>query len=323
MTFAEHLEELRARIIRSLIALVVAAIGCLAFQDTLFEWAQRPYERARHSIRDRFPAHPDSIHGRLGSHSRILARLEADRRAQTAVLLALVERAELPATPELEAAKAALRDSFEHPIEVPVIDEGADIGPLKAIGTTEQFLSYVKVALLFASFLAAPYMLFQMWQFIGAGLYDHERKVVMQVFPFSVGMFLAGMAFGYTVLVPVGLEFLLSYGDPGLLEPSITSNSYLSLLFVMLFVMGFVFQIPLVMTVTSRMGLIEPETFRKKRKPFILGAFIAAAIMTPPDYTTQLLVGFPMLVLYEIGILLSVYSAKRRRQAAESSSGSS
>ena len=196
---------------------------------------------------------------------------------------------------------------------------GSDIGPLKSIAVTESFLAHFKVALLTAALISAPWMLYQLWMFVGAGLYDRERAVILKIFPFSIVMFAAGMSFGFFVLVPVGLDFLLSYADPGVIESSITVGSYLSLLFVLLFVMGFVFQIPLVMTVTASVGLIRPQTFRKRRKAFILVAFLLAAMFTPPEYTTQILVAIPMVVLYEIGVLLAEWTVRRkeRRLAAE------
>jgi sec-independent protein translocase protein TatC len=85
-------------------------------------------------------------------------------------------------------------------------------------------------------------------------------------------------------------------------------------LFVLLFVMGLVFQVPLVMTVTTRMGLVTPKTFRQKRKFFLLGAFVFAALLTPPDYVTQVLVATPMVVLFELGIFLSMLVARRAQQ---------
>ena len=129
-------------------------------------------------------------------------------------------------------------------------------------------------------------------------------------------MFAVGVIFAFQVLVPIGLGFLMGYGDPTVIEPSWTVSSYLSLLLVMLLLMGVVFQVPLVMTVLSRLGIVEPKTFRKKRRYFILGGFVGAAIITPPDPTTQLLVALPMMGLFELGIVLSMIAYRKRQTVA-------
>ena len=348
MTFGEHLEELRSCVIKSLLGVVAIAAVALTYQHELYLFFTQPYEKARVSIRERTPPTArDLVLYATVDQARRVERLEQSFARQEEKLDALAEAlrglgAELPEGTERpeggdggdeagsDGADSGLFDD-EHPLgwgapsadelDALVPDLGHDIGPLKSVKVTEGFMSHIKVALLTACLVAAPWVLFQLWTFIGAGLYLHERRVVLKVLPFSIVMFGLGLTFGYLVLVPVGLDFLLSYGSPELIEPTITVSSYLGLLFVLLFVMGMVFQIPLIMTVIGGLGVIDPVVFRKKRKYFLFGGIVAAALLTPPDYITQLLVAAPIFVLYELGILLAMaaYRSKKQKQAQEAS----
>ncbi len=282
MTFAEHLEELRSRLIRCLLALFVAACVCLVFQRELLNFFIRPYNTARQSISAR------------------QAGGQPTQDSAWSTLADLLESKGVLSEQDLES----WRESHEFP--------GRDIGPLRSVQVTESFMAHLKAALLTAALLAAPMILYQMWKFIGAGLYPTERKALLRVLPFSMAMFAVGLFFGFYVLVPVSLDFLLAYGDPEVIDPEIRVGSYLSLLFVLLFVMGLIFQVPLVMTVLASVGALTAKTFRERRKYFLLGAVIMAAILTPPDYVTQLLVAAPLVVLYELGILLA-WLAERRK----------
>ena len=180
-----------------------------------------------------------------------------------------------------------------------------DLGPLEYIGPTEGFIFYIKACFFSAVFLAGPWILFQLWGFIAAGLYKAERKRVMKVLPLSIVLFIAGMSFGYFLLFPLGLEFLLNFAKKETAVPSITVSKYFSLFTLLILIMGFIFQTPLIMVVLTRMGLVTAKFFAKKRKFFILGAFIVSALFTPPDWVTQCLLAGPLLVLFELGILLS------------------
>ncbi len=236
MTFAEHFDELRTRLIVCAVSVVVFFIICYVFSDHLVEFLLKPYEAYRQD---------------------------------------LIERGE------------------------------PDPGPLMFIGLPEGFVFYLKTSFLAAIFLSVPVILVQMWKFIGAGLYKKERKSVMRVIPYSLALFLAGLVFGYLVLFPIGMRFLLSFPNPEILQASITVSKYFDIFFVLILVMGFMFQAPLVMYVTTSIGLTTPELFSSKRRYFLVGAFILAAFMTPPDAITQCLLAGPLVILFEVGILLS------------------
>ena len=187
-----------------------------------------------------------------------------------------------------------------------------------AIRYTEQFFTYIKVVLIFALFLSHPFILWQAWQFIGAGLYEHEQRVALQFVPFSLVLFLTGVLFGYFVLIPWGLSYLSSYGNPELVDTMLSLSAYLSLFLSLTLLLGLVFQVPLVMYFLARSGLVDPETFRRVRRYAILTGFVLGAMLTPPDPFTQIMLAGPLICLYEIGILISRAAWRRAQGAADS-----
>jgi sec-independent protein translocase protein TatC len=195
-----------------------------------------------------------------------------------------------------------------------LIDDGlADPGRLGFIKPTEGFLFSMKVALSFALLVGAPYFLWQVWRFVGVGLHEHERKSVFKALPAAIALFVAGLAFGFYVVMPMALPILLTWIDPDLASSAVTLQEYLSLLLSLTLLLGVVFELPIIMWLVVRAGLIDVSTLASSRKIAILLMLIFAAIMTPPDPITQLLVAGPMVVLYELGLLL----AKRAQAARE------
>ena len=298
MTFGEHLEELRGRIIFSLIAFAVAFTVAMVFQEELMAFFTRPYERARASVNESLIRDWATKPHTLSTEERLVDRLFA----------LLSEKKILTADETAELAKLAAKEHEPRPPQLPT---------LSAVKTGETFGAYMLEAGLAAALIAAPVLLFQLWRFIAAGLYDSERGTVMRVLPFSLGLFFVGLAFGYFVLAELSVRFLISYGDITLVSPNVTIGNYLDLLFLLLLVMGLVFQIPLIMTVLSAVGLVPPSFYKGKRRHFILAIFVVAAVITPPDYISQLLVAGPMLVLFEAGVWLATGAARRRALAKQ------
>lgn len=296
MTFAEHLEELRSRLIISLVSFGVAFLVAFAFQDALLRFFTRPYRVAvaakNQSLREEWERtrqdRPPSTRDRLDrliddlEEGKTLTKEQADR---------------------LRAGRDAERET-EAP-QLPLDLQGVHI--------SEAFSAYMQVCMLVAALVSAPILLLQIWRFIAAGLYDHEKKIVTRVLPWSLLLFFVGFAFGFFVLAEMSVRFLVGYGDVDVVRTQVTIGSYFSLLLLLLLVMGLVFQIPLIMGVLSGVGLVTPRWFRSKRRHCILGIFILAAIITPPDYISQLIVAGPMLLLFEGGILLASGAAKRRQ----------
>lgn len=192
---------------------------------------------------------------------------------------------------------------------------------LMVLSAVEQILYRAKVALLAAMILGFPFVLHQVWSFIAVGLFKHERKAVMGFVPWSLLLAIAGMTFGYLVLVPSMLEYLYSIPDQTLYFQSYRLESYFSLFMLLTLALAAIFQLPLIMLGLSAAGLTSASFFRKYRRHWIVLAFIFAGVVTPsPDPLSQLLMAVPMLLLYEIGLLAIVLTERRKKRRAASES---
>jgi Tat protein translocase TatC len=163
------------------------------------------------------------------------------------------------------------------------------------------FIYFMKVCLYFSLFFGGPVLLWEMWQFVAAGLYRNERKVVRLYFPFSASLFLGGVVFGYFVMVPNALYFLALQTVTSI-QWYQSINGYWTFLLNLTLALGAVFQLPVIMMALSKLDLVEPKTFARYRGHMLIGALLLAAVVTPPDPITQLLMAIPITVLYEAGI---------------------
>ena len=189
--------------------------------------------------------------------------------------------------------------------------------PLVYIDPTEFITTYFKVALLGGFILAMPVVLFQMIMFAAPGLTPREKRYVLVSVPGIILSFAAGVVFAWFILIPPALNFLLNFGGD-VAEANIRIGRYINLILALTLWVGLSFQTPLVMTLLSRLGVVKPSSFAKRRKLAIVGAFVAAAIFTPTfDPFNQTLLASPIIVLYEIGIWLSKLANRRRIKAAE------
>ncbi|MEW6719589.1 MAG: twin-arginine translocase subunit TatC [Thermodesulfobacteriota bacterium] len=179
---------------------------------------------------------------------------------------------------------------------------------------TEAFLTYFKLALWGGFVLASPVIFYQVWRFVSPGLYSKERKlVVMFAFWTTLGM-LAGMAFAYFIAVPSIMTFFLSFGR-NVVVPMPSMKETLSLVLRLLLIFGVMFELPLVLYLAGRGGILSASFLRKWRKGAILGALLLATVLTPPDVVSQILVSVPMYALFELGILLCALGGRRREAA--------
>ncbi len=172
------------------------------------------------------------------------------------------------------------------------------------ISPAEAFMANLKVSFFAGVIIALPFSLFQIWRFIAPGLKQNEKSYAASFIVFGSLLFLAGTLFAYYSILPIGLHFLLSYAYPGL-QPMISVGSYLSFCMVIMFMFGLVFNLPVIVVMLTRMRLVNYTQLAKSRRYAILVIFIVAAVLTPPDVFTQLLMGIPLLLLYEISIWLS------------------
>jgi sec-independent protein translocase protein TatC len=145
--------------------------------------------------------------------------------------------------------------------------------------------------------------MYQLWAFIAPGLYLHERKLIVPLVISSYTLFIVGMAFAYFLVFPTVFKFMASYNAPLGAEMSTDIDNYLSFAMTSFLAFGITFEVPVVVVVLVRMGMVTLAKLKEIRPYVIVGAFIIAAVVTPPDVLSQLLLALPMIVLYEIGLL--------------------
>ncbi|MFH1155700.1 MAG: twin-arginine translocase subunit TatC [Pseudomonadota bacterium] len=168
-------------------------------------------------------------------------------------------------------------------------------------GLPEAFFTYMKVSLLAGIVIAVPYLFYQFWMFVSPGLYREEKRLLIPIVILSVVFFIIGSCFGYFFVFPYGFQFFLGFSNETI-QAMPSMKEYLGFSSKMLLAFGFIFELPLVITFMARMGLVSVGFLTKNRKYAILIFFIVAAIITPPDVITQIMMAVPLMILYEIAI---------------------
>jgi sec-independent protein translocase protein TatC len=193
-----------------------------------------------------------------------------------------------------------------------------------ATGVITPFMVPVKVTGIVAFLIALPYVLYQAWAFVAPGLYEHEKKLVLPLVILSSFLFLLGIAFCYFFVFGAVFKFVYSFAPASItVAPDI--EQYLSFVLTMFLAFGVAFEVPVAQIVLVRSGMVTTEQLKSFRQYFIVGAFIVAAVVTPPDVLSQLLLAIPMCLLYELGIVAArivgtrVDAAKAKHEATEAS----
>jgi len=169
-------------------------------------------------------------------------------------------------------------------------------------GLPEAFFTYLKAAFLTGIFLAVPYITYEFWRFITPGLYQKEKKLLIPIIILSSFFFIGGSFFGYFVVFPYGFRFFLGFASDSL-QALPSMREYLGFATKLLIAFGLVFELPLVITCLARLGLVTVPFLKKNRKYALLLFFVGAAILTPPDVVTQIMMALPLMILYEISIV--------------------
>ena len=178
-------------------------------------------------------------------------------------------------------------------------------GKMIVTDVTGSFFVPMKVTMLVAFLIALPVVMYQLWAFIAPGLYLHERKLILPLVVSSYTLFLIGMAFAYFLVFPTVFKFMASYNAPLGAEMSTDIDNYLSFAMTTFLAFGITFEVPVVVVVLVRMGMVSLAKLREIRPYVIVGAFVVSAIVTPPDVLSQLLLAVPMTLLYELGLLIA------------------
>lgn len=183
------------------------------------------------------------------------------------------------------------------------------------INVTEMLGTYMKVALYCGIALSLPYLIYQLVMFFAPALNSKEKRYLYFSMPLVVILFAAGVCFAYFIFLPPALKFLLTFGS-GIAQPMITVSNYVSVLVRLLLAVGLVFEIPLVITLLAKLGVVSPQKLAKGRKWAVLAAFVLGAIITPTvDPVNQTLIAAPIIVLYELSIWLAKLAYPRKAVA--------
>jgi sec-independent protein translocase protein TatC len=180
---------------------------------------------------------------------------------------------------------------------------------------TEAFITYFKISLVAALFLAAPVILYEVWMFVSPGLYENEKRYVIPFIAFGSIFFIIGGLFCYLVVMPYVYHFFVAYAGPSII-PMPSLKEYMNLTLKLLIIFGLIFQMPLIAYYLSRAGIIKYRTLAKKRRYAILAIVIVSAIITPPEVTSQLLMVIPMYGLFEASIVIARVFGKKEKSDA-------
>lgn len=196
----------------------------------------------------------------------------------------------------------------------PLIDQLPQGAMLVATSVTAPFMTPFKLALFVAVFLAMPVVLHQIWAFVAPGLYRHERRFALPLLVSSIVLFYAGVAFGYYVVFPLMFQFFVATTPTGV-QMMTDMTQYLDFVLLLFFAFGVAFEVPVATVLLVLTGIVKVEQLTRHRGYVLLGIFVVAAFLTPPDAVSQTLMALPMYVLYESGIVMARLANRGRKNA--------
>jgi sec-independent protein translocase protein TatC len=311
MSLGDHLEELRTRLVLALLGLFLGMIVCLIPPIgtrilRIIEWPYYAATGARAQDQAKKTEVPQVEKEALALVETFFKTLNAQlakNRGATSVL-----------DPN---QVALLHDTATQTIQAWVQENyvTADkTDPLVTLSPPEAFMAYMKVSLVSGALLTAPWIVYQIWMFVAAGLYPKERRYVYKAVPFSAGLFVVGALFFLFVIARITLGFFLGFGDSVGVASQWTLQKYISFVTVLMLVFGIAFQTPIAVFILVRTGLVPIATLRSYRKYVLLGLAFVSAVATPPDVVSQIALLIPLYCLYELGIILSIFAEKKARQ---------
>lgn len=205
-----------------------------------------------------------------------------------------------------------MKEIFEI-LSVPMMVALPEGSKLLAVGVVAPFMVPLKVTLFSAFVIALPYVLYQVWAFVAPALYRHEKRLALPVLVSSVLMFLIGMAYCYFVVFQMAFRFIAGFSPDSVnFAPDI--DSYFGFVLTMFFAFGVTFEVPILVMVLNHLGIASASKLKRIRPFVVVGAFVIAAIFTPPDVISQFLLALPLILLYELGILLVKLFGKKESE---------
>ncbi len=332
MSLGDHIEDLRRHMIKALIGFFVGMIIGFFVAPYIVGWIAKPvegglmrmYYKRMDRVADQHATLEQAYKEQMEARDRAREKLGLPPIKQE--LNVQVDAAELRKALGLPAA-AAVEGGTEtgtvplklkvNPIELyGVVDSaGGVVRPprLSSLSVTEVFMVYLKVAMYTGIVIASPWIFYQIWMFVAAGLYPHERKYVHIFLPLSLGLFLAGVALCEFIVLPYGVDYLLGWNEYLGIEAELRLNDWLSFAIMMPVIFGVAFQTPLVMFFLERVGIVDVSFYTRHRRMAIFILALAGGLLSvAPDLGSMLMLGVPMIALYEVGILMCKYMPRRQ-----------
>jgi sec-independent protein translocase protein TatC len=327
MSFGDHIEELRTHLLRAITGFIVGMLVAFIFSSWVFHLITAPVEeqlmgfynrRVEREARRLKEGNPDSL--------KINAAKDVVTQMQAGELRALITKLGFQAQQPQEGVLAD--DTWVDvpqrikPLEYSIaLSEAQRVvtrpATLSTLGIMEGFMAYIKIAAATGLVISSPWVFWQLWSFIAAGLYPHEKKYIHKYLPMSLGLFLAGVLVCQFFVIPKAIQGLLWFNEWLGLEPELRFNEWLSFALLLPVVFGFSFQTPMVMLFLAKVGILDADSFRKKRRMAWFVMAIFSAIFTPADALSMLMMWVPMVGLYELGIVMVQYSANKAEQELE------
>jgi len=302
MSLGDHLEELRARMIMAVIALSIGTIISFAMGKMIIRFIQVPYTSVMDSYTKKQFKDPNALPPTL---------------AQVVFKNAMQGLSTDPNAPHVDPnliqyLQKVYNTTLKNWNGSPAMVSNINATRLQTLGPSDAFLAYMKISFITGLILSAPWVFYQLWMFVAAGLYPHEQKCVKSAVPFSASLFILGALFFLFVVAPLTLRFFLIFGDMIGVTCNWTFQKYISFVTTLMLVFGLAFQTPIAIFILNRTGLIHIEALKSSRKYVILAMFIIAALATPPDPLSQVSLAIPLYGLFELGILLCVLFNKNK-----------
>jgi sec-independent protein translocase protein TatC len=306
MSFGDHIEELRMRMIRAILGFVVALVVGLFLGQPVLDFIQAPVQRQLIAFYD----------ARVARQKAQLDAEEVKRRSDGGGLLPEGATEMLVQIGNEDGTQWETKRIRYNPERV-VVDTAVEArrfnrpASLVTLTVMEAFMTYFLVSIYCGIVLSSPWLFYQMWMFIAAGLYPNEKKYVYMYLPLSLGLFLGGVALCEFVVLPLGVHYLLSFNEWLGVEPELRLADWLSFAIMVPLIFGAAFQTPIVMLFLERMGIVDITLYTKNRRmAYFALAGIGAVMAAAPDALNMMLLVAPLWVLYEFGILLCRFAPR-------------
>lgn len=324
MTFGAHLEELRTALFRSMIGLMIGFLIGLFVAKEVVKFIQSPL---KHALEDYYiTSDIEELGKQLDSGlSKEMTEFIRDQRVISEEIL--VEPAEIrrlteklgKADEKQNSIRQALLERLPKPENVML--KTRVWRPVKtritSLNAQEAFLIWLKAGMISGVIIASPYIFYQIWCFVAAGLYPHERRYMYIYLPFSVALFLAGAAMAFFMVFEPVLDFLFGFNRWMDIEPDPRISEWISFVLFLPLGFGIAFQLPLVMLMINRLGIISVEVYLDKWRIAVLVIFVLSMLLTPADPISMLMMAMPLTVLYFLGVGLCQWMPRGRNPFAE------